>query len=92
VTGKDLEWEVSDLSKSADFLDLTLTIEDTGRITSKTYQKEMNLYLYIPHISSTHPSSVFDSFIEGQSQRYWLQNTHHSDFTNILGLFFDRLL
>jgi hypothetical protein len=91
ATGKGLEWEVSDLSKSVDFLDLTLTIDEAGRITSKTYQKEMNLYLYIPHISA-HPSSVFDSFIEGQIRRYWLQNTHHGDFINIIGLFFDRLL
>jgi hypothetical protein len=91
ATGKSLEWEVSDLAKSVDFLDLTLTIDATGRIICKTFQKAMNLYLYIPRMSA-HPKSVFDSFIAGQIRRYWLQNTLHSDFTIILGLFLERLL
>ena len=51
-----LTWEVSDLSTSVDFLDLTLSIEN-GRIVSKTYQKPMNLFLYLPP-SSAHPLAV----------------------------------
>jgi hypothetical protein len=44
-----LTWDIGQqkLSTSVVFLDLTLTI-DGNRITSKTHQKEINLYLYIP--------------------------------------------
>ena len=45
-----LRWEVSGLSREVDFLDLTLTIEN-GRIVSKTYQKPLNLFLYLPPTS-----------------------------------------
>ena len=48
-----LTWEVGPFSREVDFLDLTLRIED-GRIVSKTFQKPLNLYLYLPP-SSSHP-------------------------------------
>ena len=90
-TGHSLRWGLTDLLKTVDFLDLTLTIEPSGRISSKTFQKAMNLYLYIPRMSA-HPNSVFDSFITGQIRRFWLQNTYSHDLEHILGLFFERLV
>jgi hypothetical protein len=43
-----LTWKVKELSKSVNFLDLTITIGEDCRIMTKTYEKLMNLYLYIP--------------------------------------------
>ena len=62
-----LTWEVSELSPSVDFLDLTLSIED-GRIVSKTYQKPMNLFLYLPP-SSSHPPGCIKGTIYGLINR-----------------------
>jgi hypothetical protein len=47
---------------------------DNSRITIETYQKPMNLYLYIPPLSA-HPPSCFKGLIFGEIRRYWLQNT-----------------
>ena len=88
--GKQLVWEVSDLSRSINFLDLTLSITEQGEIKYQTYQKPMNLYLYIPRMSA-HPESVFKSFIQSAIQRYWLQNSDPADFQSILKLFFLHL-
>eukprot|EP00956_Cyclotella_meneghiniana_P035166 scaffold112213_cov44-Cyclotella_meneghiniana.AAC.7 len=82
-----LKWDVKDqkLSSSVDFLDLTLTIEGS-RIISKTFQKKMNLYLYIPP-ASAHPAGCIKGTIFGLICRYYAQNTYHKDF-----IFFVRLL
>jgi hypothetical protein len=43
-----LKWTFTPLSQTVDFLDLTLTIDPTTRrIQTKTFQKPMNLYLYL---------------------------------------------
>ena len=41
-----LKWDFKEPSKSVDFLDLTIYIEN-GWVPTKTYQKSMNLYQYI---------------------------------------------
>ena len=38
-------------------VNLTITINDSGRIETRTYQKPMNLYLYIS-VASAHPLGV----------------------------------
>ncbi len=72
------------------FLDLTLTIKNK-HITATTYQKPLNLYLYIPPLSA-HPSSCFKGLITGEIYRYWLQNTNKADFINITTNFILHLL
>jgi len=53
-----LTWEVEKLSDTnVNFLDLTLTIEN-DRIVSKTFQKKMNLFLYLPSTSAHSPSCI----------------------------------
>jgi len=49
-----LTWEFEEPSNSIDFLDLTISIEG-NRITTKTYQKALNMYQYIPP-TSEHPT------------------------------------
>jgi len=84
-----LNWKIEDPSKHTVFLDLELTINRT-KITTKTYQKNMNLYLYIPPFSA-HPPSCFKGLVTGELRRYWLQNSPE-DFQEILCKFIDRLL
>jgi hypothetical protein len=58
-------------------------------VITKTFQKEMNLYLYIPPLSA-HPPSCLKGLITGELRRYWLQN-NKSDFQHILIKFIERL-
>jgi hypothetical protein len=75
-----LAWETTKLSNHVVFLDLELNIDPTTRrITTKTYQKPMNLFLYIPP-HSAHPAGVLKSIIYGNLQRYWIQNSNRSDY------------
>ena len=85
-----LSWTAETPSRKVNFLDLTLSIRN-GVIHSTTYQKWMNLYLYIPP-HSAHPASCFKGLVFGILQRYWQQNTDRADFTKFAGLFFNRLL
>jgi hypothetical protein len=50
-----LKWKIQDPSPQTQFLDLNLKMEGAS-ISFKTFQKLMNLYMYIPPLSA-HPSS-----------------------------------
>jgi hypothetical protein len=84
-----LRWIVSDRSNEVNFLDLTLTLEN-GHITTKTYQKPMNLYLYIPP-TSAHPTSCYKGLIVGNFLRFRKQN-NDANFCNLLGNFAHHLI
>ncbi|KAL3781382.1 hypothetical protein ACHAWO_010284 [Cyclotella atomus] len=66
----ELTWDIfkRKLSTSVDFLDLTLTIS-SNNIVSRTYQKEMNLYLYIPP-ASAHPAGCIERTVYGLVGRF----------------------
>jgi hypothetical protein len=86
-----LQWVTSELkTRDLDFLDLTMSIGPDGRIHFKTFQKAINLYLYIPP-SSAHPPGVLKSIIFGNLRRYWQQNTSIDDYISIARQFADRL-
>ena len=57
-----LTWDISEPSTTVDFLDLTITVQPNGRLTTKTYQKAMNLYQYIPP-HSAHPPGMCKGII-----------------------------
>ena len=76
-----LEWEVESLSRSVNFLDLTINLETDGSITTQTFVKPMNLHLYIPP-NSAHPPGVLKSLIYGSLHRYRFQNSRHKDFVS----------
>ena len=77
--GKSLEWTVTKLSRSVDFLDLTVSINDAGSIETRTFQKAMHLYLYrCPSLAQ--PESILDSLNYGTLHRYYWQNIHITDF------------
>jgi len=80
---------IEDPSTNTVFLDLNLQISGTT-IKTSTFQKSMNLYLYIPPRSS-HPPSCLKGLISGELRRYYLQN-NSNDFQNLLTKFIRRLL
>jgi hypothetical protein len=85
-----LKWNVEPLTKSTTFLDITITIKDR-QLTTATYQKPLNLYLYIPHLSAQ-PSSCFKGLITGELYCYWWQNTEKKNFIKITMNFILRLI
>ena len=85
-----LQWNVKELTTSTTFLDFQINIMN-GQLHTKTYQKALNLYLYIPPISA-HPQSCFKGLITGELIRYWKQNSDQKDFINVTQLFIQRLV
>jgi hypothetical protein len=84
-----LTWDVSNLSKSVNFLDMTISIKD-GQISTKTYQKENNPYLYITPYSA-HPPGMITGVVFGVVKRYYEKNSEQRDFIFFTNLFFQRL-
>ena len=85
-------WETTKLSSSVVFLDLEISLDPDSRcLTTRTYQKAMNLFLYIPP-TSAHPPGVLKSIVYGNLQRFWKQNTHRSDFVRVAGQFAQHLI
>jgi hypothetical protein len=85
-----LEWVCKDPSTSINFMDSTITIMN-GRLETTLFEKEQNLYLYIPPHSS-HPCSVFTGLIFGQVLRIRLLCSKQSDADGRIGQFYSRLL
>jgi hypothetical protein len=85
----DLQWKIEEPSSNTTFLDLEIQLKN-NRVNFKTYQKEMNLYLYIPPFLA-HPPSCFKGLIAGEIRRYWLQNSPEN-FQETLIHFINRLL
>jgi hypothetical protein len=83
-----LKWVIEDPSYQTQFLDLHIKLQN-ATITTETYQKSMNLYLYIPPLSA-HPQSCFKGLIHGELRRYWIQNNPFN-FQTILLKFIQRL-
>jgi hypothetical protein len=85
-----LRWDIDEPSSSINYLDLTITIKDR-RIITRTYQKEMNLYQYLPPHSS-HPQSTQRGMIYSLMRTYYKQNTHKQDYISTVILMFHHLL
>jgi hypothetical protein len=83
-----LTWSVEEPSKQANFLDLTINLVQDS-LTFSTFQKPLNLYLYIPPLSA-HPSTCLKGLIKGELYRYWTQNEARN-FENLTMKFIERL-
>ena len=57
-----LTWDVDDRHTSVNFMDLTITIEDT-KLTTNIYEKPQNLYLYLPSASCHTPGILKGTII-----------------------------
>ena len=60
-------------------------------IVTKTYQKDMNLYLYLQKLSA-HPSSALKVLVTGNLISYWEQNSSTDDYIKVARQFANRLL
>ena len=58
-----LQWTFSNLAPTAVFLDLKISLTN-GRVTTSIYEKELNLYLYIP-LHSCHSTGIIKGIIFG---------------------------
>ncbi len=76
--------------REVDFLDLHIRLDPTGSISTTSFQKPMNLYLYRPH-TSAQPSSILYGLIYGTLHRYYWHNTERSMFEQFAWKFFQRL-
>ena len=63
----ELDWEISDLKTTVDFMDLTISLEGTKIVTS-LYEKPNNLHLFIPS-KSCHPPGLLKGMINGYVYR-----------------------
>jgi hypothetical protein len=86
-----LEWDFTDRSRSVNFLDLTFTVEDNGRIRTNLYEKPMNLHMYLPP-HTAHPPGVLRGLIHGMVGRIYRLCSHHSDRDAHLHKFYRHLL
>jgi hypothetical protein len=85
-----LRWTTEDPSPSLNFLDLTISLNPDHSLTTRTFQKAMNLYLYLCP-SSSHPPGVWKSLIYGSIRCFWLQNSDPIDYQNVVSAFFRQL-
>jgi len=85
----NLEWAINKPSTKTTFLDLNIILHQT-KIHTSTFQKSLNLYLYIPP-SSAHPPSCLKGLIYGELRRYWLQK-RPEQFSSIVTKFIGHLL
>jgi hypothetical protein len=85
-----LKWTIEKPSLKTTFLDLNLSIQNS-RIVTTTFQKDLNLYLYIPP-TSAHTPGCLKGLNHGELLRYWTQNPNNQDFQAIVSKFIIRLL
>ena len=88
--GGKLKWVIDERCEEVNFLDITIRINELNRIETRTYQKPMNLYLYITD-NSAHPPGVMKGMIFGELKRYHRQNTRREDYLEMVRLLFLRL-
>ena len=65
-------------------------ISSSHRLKTRTYQKPLNVYTYIPS-KSFHPSHTKKAFIRGELIRYIKNSSEYKDFRIIKALFWTRL-
>lgn len=85
-----LNWEFSELSKTVNFLDLTLDVQPF-HINFKLYEKPLNLHLYIPP-NSAHTPSVRTGLVSGGVFRILQLTTKDLDKKKALVKFHSHLL
>jgi hypothetical protein len=91
-TWGSLKWTSDGLTDEIIFMDLKIKIDPfSNHLTYETYQKSMNLYLYIPP-NSAHPQGLLRGLIFGRMRAYWHQNTDKKNFVRMAKLLAQRLI
>jgi hypothetical protein len=69
----NLKWDLEEPSQHTHFLDLNITLKENS-LDLSTFQKPLNLYLYLPPLSA-HPHSCLKGLIKGELNCYWWRNS-----------------
>ena len=85
-----LQWEFSDRSDRATFMDLNIQLVN-GKLYTSLYAKPMALHLYIPP-TSCHAPGITTGLIHGHLYRLFMLCSHETDIEQEIHLFFNRLL
>ena len=85
-----LEWEFTSLSTSCNFMDMTLKVQGS-RIVTSVFEKEMNLYLYLPPFSA-HAKGVGTGLVLGHILRYRRLCTFQKDADQKIAEFTKHLI
>ena len=86
-----ITWETNAENKSiVDFLDLTVALRD-GKLYSRTYQKALNLYLYLP-FKSAHSPFILKGLLYGLLQKYKRQHSKYDEFVKLGNELMKRLV
>jgi hypothetical protein len=86
-----LKWTCDGHVTDLVFLDLHISITSDRQIHFRSYQKPMNLYLYLPP-GSAHPKNMLYSLVYGRLRAYRLRNTDTEDFVEMAKLLARRLI
>jgi uncharacterized protein (DUF779 family) len=85
-----LTWIANPLSTCVDFLDITIELRE-GRFRTTLYEKDLNLFLYIPPTSS-HPPGLLPGIVYGTLFRIQTLCTEEKDRCKRTKTFFKRLV
>ena len=88
---KRLTWDTEALLHTVNFLDLTIGIYKDGTITTKTYMKPSNYFLYRTP-DSCQPENILRSFVYSSLQRYYHQNTSIANYNYYTDFLFYNML
>lgn len=86
-----LKWTTTGFTNELIFMDLRIQVLANNKLHFTTYQKELNLYLYIPP-GSAHPSNMLRGLVYGRLRAYYIQNSETSDFLHYATLLAKRLM
>ena len=87
-----LEWISSPLTQTVNYLDLTISINPaTNKICTTLYEKELNLYLFIPP-HSAHAPGVLTGLVLGNCHRIHTLCSDPDNIQHLMQHFFNRLL
>ncbi len=84
-----LRWDFVGPTTSINFMDITMTVE-SGKLTFTMYEKDLNLYLYIPP-TSAHPPGNITGLIFGNILRIFQLCSCPNDIKTRMRVFFRRL-
>jgi len=84
-------WDFNHLAKVVNFLDLTISIGPSHEILTRTYQKPINLYQYLPP-HSAHAPHIMKGVTYSLLRQYKRQNSLESDYIKQAKLLFQRLV
>ena len=77
------QWTLEGPTKSINFMDLNITIDDNRNLTFKTHQKPASLHQCIPS-NSAHPPGTLKSMTRRRTRKHWVNNSKEADFPHFM--------